>query len=107
MSEPKPKIVHSQYREKLRLVNTALAHFSKQMAEKAEQMIRQGLFDGNPLRIACQDEIDLLFLRKQLAGYIKSGMIGREDQEREIAVLAMLIWANRKQSEGEKIFEIF
>ena len=86
----KPKIRHAKVdlREKQKLTGVLTHFFKKVVIPKAHMKQLEGM--------AGWDNPDnLLELRKQLVAHIKEGMLGRKDQEEDIAILAAFVWYNR------------
>ena len=88
-------IKHTNNNEKLRKLRKLNAHFCKRLQQKYENMLRSGELDNF-------DDFTndgLLFWRKKLVSYIKSGMQERKDMELEIAVIASVVFAQRMDFE--------
>ena len=65
-----------------------------------------GLLDG--LNWKSQEPLDLLRQRTRLIDYLRKGMLERKDMEREIALLAAVIWTNRlSQAEHDRVMGLW
>ncbi len=87
-------IRHSDVGKKMRKLRPVIAKFVEAMETKSGDMLKT-----NPSLKRLDWETPtpekLLQVRREIASYIKSGMLERKDQELEIAVLAMLAWFMR------------
>ncbi len=94
-----PIIKHNNQAKQSRKLNNVLSGVMLDV----HKHIEAGHFnDLLPSNLFTGEGPDLLQLRKQLATYIKRGMLERKDSELEIVVLAGLVWYNRQSYERQQ-----
>ena len=91
----KPIVTHRKVSQEAQKLRKVWKKFGEAVLAKGLKKAREGRKGWEN-----HSEGNLLSLRKELVAHIKKGMLGRKDQEEDIALLAMMVWFHRLEQEA-------